>query len=274
MPTALTGDKVLRLKNTTVAARVRSKHVPVTGGRTYRFLTEWQADSITGGNTFAFKVEWFSGKTTSLSTDTIISSEAAVVDTYEISAKVFTAPATARWCQMTLEKAAVAFNVFIDRVEMDDSILRSAFLAFYTANDVTAGAESTFLTFETDAEDYDFNNDYNLTTDVFTVPADGVYELHAQVFMSDSDGMTTLECRIRDTGNSLTLAEDNADTIPNRVVVNGLGAAAAATVKLTAGDTIEAQYRYTSVTGEPDGAPQVEGTIGHTEFRGRLVHLV
>lgn len=273
-PTPKTGDTVLTLANTTVATKLRSSFLPVTGGSAYVFKTEWQADSITGGNTFAMKVEWFSDKSTSLSTDTIVSSEAAVVDTFETAARVLTAPATARWCQITLEKSAVAFNVYVDRVEMDNGNLESGFLAFYIAATTNAGTKNVFTTFATDAEDYDLNSDYDLTADEFTAPADGIYSFNAQVIISDLDGMISLSCRIRDTGNSLTLAEDNATVVPSRIIANSLQKAAAATVRLDKGDTIEAQYKYNSVIGEPDIDAKVRGTISFTEFRGRLVQAL
>lgn len=277
MPTALTGDKVLRLKNTAVATKIRSKHIPVTGDKSLQFLAVWQASgtSVVVG----FKVEWYSDKATLLSTSTIFSQVAAASNTWETGSGIVAAPATARWCRMTLEKDTTTENVYFDRIEMDSaalSALESNFKAYYSADDTSPGAESTWLTFETDTEARDFGGNYDLSADDFTAPVDGVYLLFAQIHMtSDGAGMTALQCRIQDTGAAATLAEDNASFVPDPGAFTALHAYAAANVEveLDAGDTVEAQYWYTDA-GDAT-APQVEGgASGQTEFHGRLLYKV
>lgn len=142
----------------------------------------------------------------------------------------------------------------------------------YNASDVTpAGTEGAWNTFENDTETRDFSGDYNISTNVFTAPVAGLYELFAQVIMEDpgGSGITSAECRLYNTTDSETIAEDNATIVPNKVIAGtSMAAAAYAQVELAASDTVEAQYKWTDSV---DSTPKIGGGAEITYFWGRLI---
>lgn len=63
------------------------------------------------------------------------------------------------------------------------------------ANQIETGGGITKVNFDT--EDFDIGNNFNLATDVFEVPADGIYRVHSQISMNTSTATGTYDVRIR-----------------------------------------------------------------------------
>ena len=267
-PTPRTGDRVLTLADTAVAAKLGSPQFQVRGGLSFAVSTEWQADSIAGGNTVAMKVEWFSDKSTLLSTQTLFDKVADAVDTWERFGGEADAPETARWARITLEKAANTFNAYFDRVAWDVDTSE--------AIDVFAGAthdlgvvDQIYVIIEYDTENFDRGDNYDTTTFTYTVPSTGTYELRAFATLGvDDPGEANIiegRIRIRLNGTS-TLVEDivtgntsdevGVDTEP-------------IFEQLDAGDAITVQG-WGKVTGTATNATAIGGD-GVTNFRAQKI---
>jgi hypothetical protein len=103
-----------------------------------------------------------------------------------------------------------------------------------SANQTESGLGITKVNFDT--EDFDIGNNFNLITDEFEAPVNGIYRVHAQISMSSSTSTGTFDVRIRVDGSQ---ARRTAfDHTGNGVVIRQT----TSLLELTAGQVIDIAF--------------------------------
>jgi hypothetical protein len=160
---------------------VQTDYIPVETGAPFRAVAFLQGTSVAAGNTAKVDVDWYTAAKASVSTSTVYAT-AVLPGTgawFELPA-VFTAPATAAFAKVSVEKvseAGGAWTMYCDFAGIERHPY--AFSAYLSAD--TTYATSSTLGFDT--ENYDYGSWYNTGTFQATVPIDGVYNFSAGSFI-------------------------------------------------------------------------------------------
>ena len=140
-----------------------------------------------------------------------------------------------------------------------------AFRVYRTTDSLDAQNVSTATLINFEAKDFDINNDFDLASDKFVAPVDGVYIFSMQVRLRYTEAATTTFIRFYKNGTSVWATNDyhylaledpqgGSYASPNGTQI----------VKLEAGDEMQV---YIDV----DGDASVSIQYGSTEFSGALL---
>lgn len=127
----------------------------------------------------------------------------------------------------------------------------------YRSVDSASIPASTFTKVTMDSEEYDLNNDFDLTTSTFTAPVDGIYFFTSQIEVQPADKRYLLT--LYRNGSEYKRGTDLDATVAQGQVVSCV-------TKLVATDYIEL-YMWHDVAGVIDGT----GTGEFCSFQGHLI---
>lgn len=232
---AESGLYTLQLKNTAVATRINSDYTILTAGETYLLRAYVRADSVAAGNTVTIRHSAHNAAKSSAAVTDLVSAVLPSANVWHEYVSYITVGALHRWSQWSVYKAANAFNVYVDKLEVERCPV--SFSVTKAAAQTNLDGPYEILTFDTEAHDYGGV----FASNVFTAPWKGVYSFSGQCMLGSLGSAKSMQ---------VALYKNAGLYMEGPTVSNGTGGAAntasnisCTAVPLNKGDTM-GLYNY------------------------------